>query len=130
MLVLLLALASGCTGGDDPEPATSPSPSASASTSPSPTETETLTPAEQDLADAETAVTRFWAVVDDIASSPDKDQNILATVARGQALAQWQTIVADYRSKGWVQEGRSTLAGVEAAEEEAKTFVVQACRDV
>lgn len=130
VVVLLLALASGCTGDSDPGPITSASPSATSSTSPSPTATESLTPAEQDLAGAEDAVTRFWTVVDDVASSPNKDQNILATVARAQALAQWQGLVADYRSKGWVQKGQSTLAGVEATEEGAKSFVVQACRDV
>ena len=73
---------------------------------------------------------RFWAVVDDIASSPEQDQNTLATVARGQALAQWQKLVADDRAAGLTQAGNSVVEDAQAVASADDSFQVTACIDV
>ncbi|EAP98654.1 hypothetical protein JNB_00760 [Janibacter sp. HTCC2649] len=95
-----------------------------------PTPSKSLTPDEQDLRSAEEAITEYWKVIDDAASNPNQNLNVLATVARSQALAQWQTTLADYRSKSWVQHGSSTLESAVATTEDGRDFTVVACRDV
>lgn len=135
VVVLALGLASGCTSGDEPGPTASsrPSsgtPSSTSSARPSPSAIETPSPAEQDLADAEEAVVRFWRVLDRVGTSTGEDPNALATVARDQALAQWQSIVAGYRSRGLVTKGVTVTHDVRATKKTAGTFEVQACVDV
>lgn len=135
IVVLLVALASGCSSGGEPGPtaSTSPSnvsPSATSSITPSSSATPSPSQAEKDLAGAEEAVTRFWAVLDEVATSPEKDQNVLATVARAQALAQWQKLVADDRAAGLTQTGRSEVGGIKGSLAGGTTFDVKACVDV
>ena len=95
-----------------------------------PTPTKTLTPEEQDLRSAEEAITEYWRVIDEAASDPTQSLNVLATVARSQALAQWQTTLGGYRSKSWVQRGSSTVEDAKATTEDGEGFTVTACRDV
>ena len=68
--------------------------------------------------------------IDETASNPKTDLNVLATVARAQALAQWQSTLAEYRSKGWVQSGNSTVGDIVARKIRKDRYTVSACRDV
>ena len=123
----------GCNAEDTPPSPgpTSPAPSAgTTATSVTPTPTKTLTPEQQDLRSAEEAITEYWRVIDEAASSPTQSLNVLATVARSQALAQWQTTLGGYRSKSWVQRGSSTVEDAKATTEDGEGFTVTACRDV
>jgi len=125
----------GCNA-DDTQPSPGPtspglsSSSATAATSSPPTPTRSLTPEEQDLRSAEEAITEYWRVIDEAASNPTSSLNVLATVARSQALAQWQTTLGGYRSKSWVQRGSSTVEDAKATTEDGEGFTVTACRDV
>ena len=123
----------GCNAEDTPPSPgpTSPAPSAgTTATSVTPTPTKTLTPEQQDLRSAEEAITQYWRVIDEAASDPTQSLNVLATVARSQALAQWQTTLAEYRTKQWKQVGRSSVDDAVAVTEDGKAFTVRACLDV
>ena len=123
----------GCNVDDTrPSPGpTSPAPPAgTTATSATPTPTKTLTPEQQDLRSAEEAITEYWRVLDEAASDPTQSLNVLATVARSQALAQWQTTLANDRAQGLTQKGISTVRDAEAATKDGKTFTVSACLDV
>ena len=134
VVACVVALA-GCTADDtppNPSP-TSPGLSASsgtASTSPTPTPTKSLSPQEKDLRSAEMAITEYWKVIDEAASNPSQNLNILATVARSQALAQWQTTLSEYKAKQWKQVGLSAIRDAEATTKDGKNFTVRACLDV
>ena len=123
----------GCNAEDTPPSPgpTSPAPSAgTTATSATPTPTKTLTPEQQDLRSAEEAITEYWRVIDEAASSPTQSLNVLATVARSQALAQWQTTLTADRGKGLTQKGLSVVRDAEAATKDGKTYTVIACLDV
>ena len=137
-MVVLVACAvalAGCNAEDTP-PSASPTSSGQSSlpgtagTSSTPTPTKSLTPAEQDLRSAEQAITEYWRVIDGAASNPSQNLNVLATVARSQALAQWQTTLATDRAQGLTQKGLSTVGDATAATKDGKTFTVSACLDV
>ena len=104
----------GCNDGDagpTGSPATQSATATSASPSSTPTPTKSLTPAEQDLADAEQSITDYWKALDAAASDPKSNLNKLATVARGQALAQWQTTLTTDRGSGAHPRGGVDGAG-------------------
>lgn len=90
----------------------------------------TLAPAAQDLKEAEQTVSRFWTVLDTLASDPKLSLDELATVSRDQAIGQWRSILTGYRERGWKKVGRSTVASVEATTADGKTFAVRTCIDV
>lgn len=133
-VLLACALAVAGCNGDDPAPTTSSSststPSPSVSGSPEPSPTKALTPAEQDLRSAGEAVTQYWRVIDEVASDPAVSLNVLATVARAQALEQWQTTLAEFRTKQWKQVGASTVRGLVPSTADGEFFTVTACVDV
>jgi hypothetical protein len=106
-----------------------PSSSSSASASPVPSPTKALTPAEQDLKSAGEAITEYWRVLDAVASDPNVSLNVLATVARSQALEQWQTTLAADRGQGVEQQGRARVRDAVASSGDGKTFAVTACVD-
>lgn len=124
-------LAAGCTtqSGDATAASTTTSSPSTSAASPSPTET-TLSPAQQDLRDAGHAVTRYWAVSDELASDPSKSLNLLSSVAQGQALAQRRVILTTYTSNGWVQKGAVVVSDVKASTSNGHAFAVSACVDV
>ena len=128
----VVALA-GCSSNDTPPSASAASTGGSstrtAATSSTPTPTRSLTPEEKDLRSAEAAITEYWRVIDEAASNPKQNLNVLATVARSQALAQWQLTLAGYRSKSWVQRGSSTVENARATTNDGADFTVIACRD-
>jgi hypothetical protein len=138
-LVAVIAATSACTTGRvQPTPTPMSSVPSASSTSTTTTTTSgttssappTLSPAAQDLKDAEQTVPRFWTVLDTLASDPKLSLDGLATVSRDQAIGQWRSILTGYRERGWKKVGRSTVASVEATTADGKTFAVRACIDV
>ena len=121
-------LTSAC---NDPKPQPSPSASLSPSTtaSPSPTATE-LTSAEQDQKSAGEAVTRYWKVIDELASDSTKSLNLVATAARDQAGLQARTMLGTDRAQGWTQRGQTSVTEQVATSENGTDFAVTACIDV
>ena len=137
-LVAAIAATSACTTGRA-QPTPTPTPTSSVPSTPSTTTTTTttttsapptLSPAAQDLKDAEETVPRFWTVLDTLASDPKSSLDELATVSRDQAIGQWRSILTGYRERGWKKVGRSTVASVEATTTDGKTYAVRACIDV
>lgn len=132
--VVACAVALAACNAEDTPPSPGPTSSGLSSgttaTSPTPTPTKALTPEEQDVRSAEEAITQYWRVIDEAASDPTQSLNVLATVARSQALAQWQTTLAEYRTKQWKQVGRSSVDDAVAVTEDGKAFTVRACLDV
>ena len=132
-VLLGFTIALGACNGENP-PSTSsassaPASSSSASTSPVPSPTKPLTPAEQDLQSAGEAITDYWRVLDEVASDPKISLNVLATVARSQALEQWQTTLSEFRAKQWTQEGVSVVRDIDASTD-GESFTVAACVNV
>jgi hypothetical protein len=127
--VAAIAASSACTA-NEPKPAPSASTSVpSATTTPTPSSTS-LTPAQQDAKDAAQTITRFWGVLDELASDPKKSLDELATVARDQAIAQWRSNLTTYRRSGWTQVGNSAVLSMETRAVDGKNFQVKACIDV
>jgi len=62
--------------------------------------------------------------------SLELNPEIETRIARAQALAQWQSTLSDYRSKGWVQHGNASVVDPVASKKSGKTFAVTACIDV
>lgn len=129
----VVALA-GCTSDDIP-PSASPSSTGGSSTRTAatiatPTPTRSLTPEQQDLRSAEEAITQYWKVIDEAASIPNQDLKVLSTVARSQALAQWQNTLTTDRASGLRQQGLSTVRDARASSDDGKTYTVSACLDV
>ena len=124
------ALAAALTGCS---PAPTPSPTSSATETPSPTPT-TLPPAEQDLANAKSAVVKLWAVVDRLTNDPAASLQPLDEVASGTALEFFRKNLTGYRleqltgSGSQVVEPRSAeLAGKNG--DGLTTWTVMACVD-
>lgn len=106
----VLALTAAC-GPEDPAtptPSSSPSPSTSSSTpTQSPTKTETAE--ERDARMAEETIGSYWAMLDQLASDPKKSLSDLTTVARDDALEQWQQILTLRRGQEFTQVGSTTV---------------------
>ena len=100
-------LLAGCAGtdaavGPSPTPSiTSPTPTASASPTPTPTPTPTLSPEEQELAAAITAVERFIDVRVDLSRSHDSDLNRINDVAFSPARQEQIDAVIKRDEKGF-----------------------------
>lgn len=135
VVVASVGALAGCNADDTPPSAgptltTQSSSSGAAGTSSTPTRTKSLSPEEQDLRSAEESITAYWKVIDGAASNPNQNLKVLATVARSQALAQWQSTLSEYQAKEWKQVGLSAVRDAEAATKDGKTFTVRACLDV
>jgi hypothetical protein len=134
LIAATLALAaitatSACTANDiKPTPSTTTSVTSTATTS-TPSSTS-LSPAEQDAKDAAQTITRFWGVLDELASDPKKSLDKLAAVSRDQAIAQWRSNLTTYRRSGWKQVGDSIVLSAEAQSVDGTNFAVKACIDV
>ena len=128
-LAVFMALV-GCSGSTEVDSTATPStptPSVSATPTPSPTPTPS-TISERAAVDA---VIAYTGMVDTLAADPQSDMQQLATVARGQALAQTQYDIAFYRGNGWRQIGRSRLEFVGTTPgSDATQWLVTMCVDV
>ena len=130
LAVAAITATSACTA-NDPKPTPSTTTSVTSTpTTPTPSSTS-LTPAEQDAKDAAQTITRFWGVLDALASDQKKSLDELATVSRDQAIAQWRSNLTSYRRSGWKQLGDSTVLSADAQAAGGKNdFTVKACIDV
>jgi hypothetical protein len=116
-------------GGPDPQPGISVSPVAS---SPAPSRTASPTPSahEQNLREAERAVSRFWSVIDRLSADPDSDLTQLTTVSRGSVAAQWSRNINQYRFDRVKAEGRVDVREVVAKQSKKDNlYKVTACID-
>ena len=119
-LVAALAL-TGCSGGDESPSATPSTPSVTSS-SPTPSSTPTPSPSSVPEKAAVDAAIAYIEVTDKLGIEPNSDINELNTVATGDALAQMQYILLNYRKDGWYQVGvsvpefRSSKSGSTASE--------------
>jgi hypothetical protein len=129
-LALAAITATSACAANDPKPSPSATTSAtSTATTPTPSSTS-LSPAEKDANDAAQTITRFWAVLDELASDPKRSLDSLAAVSRDQAIAQWRSNLTTYRRNGWKQVGDSTVLSAEAKAVDGQSFAVKACIDV
>lgn len=130
-LISVLAVLAGCT------PTPTPANTASASTSATPAASAsatTLSPAEQDLQDAEQAVVKLWQVVDRLTNDPQAPIQDLDTVATGATLTMFQQNLVKYRSAKWKGSGASLVEDLAAVSsgtnaEGRSTWTVTACID-
>lgn len=109
---------SGCSGGasdQSPSPSVSDIQSATPTPSPSSTTTETPTPSTSGEQAAVDAVVAYLRVVDRLGGDPDLDLAELNSVATGQALAQAQHNLMQYRVEGLRQSGTQVPAFVASA---------------
>jgi hypothetical protein len=128
--VAVACLLGGCTpNGGASSPSTTPSSAQPSSSSTTPTVSVTPTPtAEEQAADA---VVRFWLQLDRLASDPQLPLSDLTSVARDQALAQWQRNLTQMRGEGLKQVGAVTVGNPAVTySESTQTYQVSACVDV
>jgi hypothetical protein len=122
-----LALMSSCTNADGKT--TPPTTSASTTSTPS-TTSSTLSPAERDASAAQATLIKFWSLHDQLATDLKSSLNRLATIARGQALAQMRTTLFRQRLKGWRQVGITAVVSTSAKPTGSQRYDVTACLDV
>ena len=130
-LALSMALV-GCSGSTEvdstPTPST-PTPSVSATLTPTPSPAPTPSTASEQAA-VDTVVS-YLEVLDKLGSDPESDLNELNTVATGQALAQWQHDLMQYRVQGWRKVGRQVPAFVGSTPgSSASQWFVKMCIDI
>ena len=129
VLVLSLVAGLGSCSEADSQPGISVTPVAS---SPAPSRTAFPTPSagEQNLREAERAVSRFWRVIDRLSSDPDSDLTELTTVSRGSVAAQWSRNINQYRFDRVKAEGRVDVREVVAKQSKKDNlYKVTACID-
>lgn len=100
----------GCDGAPTPTPSTSSSTSAPRTESPSPVTTRSPgSDSEEAAANAEAVVRDYYAVVDDLRSSPGSDVVALDAVASSIALSSRQRQIERERADGWHQTGQTKV---------------------
>lgn len=128
--VTALGALTGCT-----TPAQTPSPTPSESPMVSPTATP-LSPAEQDLENAKTAVVKVWAEFDRIANNPTTASiGDLSLVAAGKWLETLQMDLGYYRAWNWTASGDTVVEDLTAEfrgpnERGQDTWTVTSCVDI
>jgi hypothetical protein len=134
LIAAALALAaitttSACTA-NDPKPSPSTTTSAtSTATTPTPSSTS-LSPAEKDAKDAAQTITRFWAVLDELAADPKKSLDSLAAVSRDPSITTWRQLLTRHRVRQEKQIGETVVVETSVKPSSASRFVVAACIDV
>ena len=129
LAVAAIAATSACTA-NDPKPTLSTTTSvASATTTPTPSSTS-LSPAEQDVKDAAQTITRFWGVLDALASDQKKSLDELATVSRDSSINTWRQLLTRHRVQQLTQTGKTVVGESSAKPISASRFAVTACIDV
>jgi hypothetical protein len=114
----------------DPQPGISVTPVPS---SPAPSRTASPTPSadEQNLREAERAVSRFWRVIDRLSADPDSDLTELTTVSRGSVAAQWARSINQDRYDRVRSTGNVVVRNATAKlSKQRNVFDVTACIDV
>lgn len=116
-----LLLLAGCAGG----PVASPTPTA---TTPSATATPTST-FNDEQQQAVAAVTRFYEVLDQVATDDEVSLNALHEVAAGDLVDQRLQTYQQYRVAGVRQTGRTKVGEVSSVTGGAGAFEVTVCVD-
>lgn len=136
-IIVVVCSVAGCTQSRLVEPSppmNTASPVASPSPSPSPSPSLTTSkssPAEPKLKAAESAVVRFWRVIDRLSVDPTLKLEELTTVSRGTAAAQWRQNIREYRYERLEQTGRVVVINPKAKPSaKAGLYDVNACVDV
>ena len=114
----------------DPQPRISVTPVVS---SPASSRTASPTPSadEQNLREAERAVSRFWSVIDRLSADPDSDLTELTTVSRGSVAAQWARNINKDRYDRVRSTGNVVVRNATAKlSKQRNVFDVTACIDV
>ena len=107
---LLLAAVSACADNDaDPPSTTSPTSSQTGSTEPT-TSPSPTSPNDAASANATTAMTDYYAVLDGLRADPSSDLKELETVAIGAQLNAVQTLVKRQRDQGQRQTGTTAIS--------------------
>lgn len=128
MSIGLVACSGPGHGNSTPTP--SP-PTTSASTAATSTPSPTPTPSTASEQAAVDAVVSYLLVLDKLGSDPESDLSELNTVATGQALAQWQHDLMQYRIEGWRKVGEQVPAFVGSAPgSSASQWLVAMCIDI
>jgi hypothetical protein len=130
--VLALSLVAGLVSCSEPDPQPSISVTPVAS-SPAPSRTVSPTPSadEQNLREAERAVSRFWSVIDRLSADPDSDLTELTTVSRGSVAAQWARNINQDRYDRVRSTGNVVVRKATAKlSKQSNVFDVTACIDV
>ena len=129
-LALAAITATSACATNDPKPSLSTTASAtSAATTPTPS-TASLSPAEQDSKDAAQTITRFWGVLDALASDQKKSLDELATVSRDSSINTWRQLLTRHRVQQLTQTGKTVVGESSAKPTSASRFAVTACIDV
>ena len=129
LAVAAIAATSACTANDPkPTPSTTTSVT-SATTTPTPSSTS-LSPAEQDAKDAAQTITRFWVVLDALASDQKKSLDGLATVSRDSSINTWRQLLTRHRVQQLTQTGKTVIGESSAKPISTSRFAVTACIDV
>ena len=124
-----IAATSACTANDPkPTPSTTTSVT-STTTTPAPSSTS-LSPAEQDVKDAAQTITRFWGVLDALASDQKKSLDELATVSRDPSINTWRQLLTRHRVQQLKQIGKTVVGEPSVKPINANRFAVAACIDV
>lgn len=120
---------SACTANDSkPSPSTTTSVTSTATT-PTPTPA-TMSVAERETKDAEQTITRFWGVLDELASDPNQSLDKLATVSRGTSINTWRQLLTRHRVQQEKQVGKTVVGEFSVKPRSATRFAVAACIDV
>jgi hypothetical protein len=130
--VLTLGLIAGLGSCSEaaPQPSISVTPVASA-TAPSRTAPSTPSADELNLREAESAVSRFWSVIDRLSADPDSDLTELTTVSRGSVAAQWARNINQDRYDRVRSTGNVVVRNATAKlSKKRNVFDVTACIDV
>lgn len=122
-------LLGGCNGGGTPTTPSTPASSTPQSASPV---SNGPSASQSSLEDgAAQGLVQFWAELDKLATDPSKPLSDLTSVARGQALTQWQRNLTQMRGQGYKQVGSVVVAKPAVTKETATdTYQVKACIDV
>jgi hypothetical protein len=124
-----LAALTACSeaSGGTADPTTTPTSAEPSTSTPSPTGSTS----DEGTKAAEAAVVKLWATIDELSINPNIKLERLATVARGQALFQWQfTYLRADRRKGWRQIGKSSVVSTSAKHlADPRRYNVAACVD-
>ena len=111
------------------DPAAPPTTTTAAPPIGTPTTTTSTTAADPQLAGAEAAVAKLWALVDALGADPQRSLDELTTVARDQSLETWRELLTSQRRKGYRQTGSISVVSSTATSAGGK-FNVDTCIDV
>ena len=99
-------MSAGCSRDSNASSPTPSPPSPTVSATPTPSASPSPTPSTVSERAAVDGVIHFLDVLDKLSADPESDLDELNTVATGNALAQWQRNIMQYRIDGWRQVGQ------------------------